>query len=118
MTRRHPRDGMWDRWIPHVLKAKIDGETRSLLLYLALRMGSHAVFFDGMRRSDLAEVFDVSDRRIAERFQRAQAAGLLSRVAGGYNGAPAVWGRATIPTTPRLVSRRPARVRDSAPLSR
>lgn len=96
MTPRHPRQGMRDRWIPHVLKAHVDGETRALLLYLALNMSSHARF-EGTRRADLADIFDVSERRIAERFQRARQAGLLSQVAGGYNGAAAVW-EATIPS--------------------
>ncbi len=90
MTRRHPRAGMRDRWIAVVIRAKIDGETRALLLYLALHMGDHARY-TGKTRDDLASVFNVSERRIAERFQRAQQAGLLSRVGGGYNHKAAVW---------------------------
>lgn len=93
---RHPRAGMRARWIPVVVQADVDGETRALLLFLALNMGDHARF-SGPTRADIAAVFGVSERRIAERFQRAQNAGLLARVSGGYNGSPAVW-EAVIPS--------------------
>ncbi len=95
MTRR-ARNGLRDRWIACVLRARIDGETRALLLFVALHM-TDAGRFSGPTREDLALMFDVPERRIAERFQRAQEAGLLCRVGGGYNYRPAIW-TAVIPT--------------------
>lgn len=93
---RHPRAGMRDRWVAYVVRAKITGETRALLLYLALTMGDHGQVTVGTW-ADLALMFDVPKRRIAERFQWAREAGLLSKVSGGWHGAPAVWA-AVIPT--------------------
>lgn len=73
-----------------VLSAKVNGETRALLLYLALKMTSRGEVTPGTW-DELATTFGVHKRRIAERFQHAQDAGLITRVAGGWNGTPAVW---------------------------
>lgn len=93
--RRHPREGLRERWVSVVIRARIDGETRALLLYLALRMGERGTVH-GVTREDLAVEFNVAPRRVAERFQRAQTAGLLTRAGGGWNGHPAIW-QATFP---------------------
>ena len=103
MTRRqNPRDGMRARWIECVTRARIDGETRALLLFLALHMSDRGLV-TGWKRDRLAEIFDVSPRRIAERFHRAQEAGLLVRVGGGYSGHPAEW-QAVLPTRSEAVA--------------
>lgn len=89
------RRGLRARWIPLVVQSKaINGETRALLLYLATRMTDAGAveFVPGHGTwDDLAHVFGVHRRRIAERFRAAQDAQLIAKVSGGWNGSPAVW---------------------------
>jgi hypothetical protein len=93
---------MRQRWVECVVRARIDGETRALLLFLALHMSDRGTI-TGWTRDKLADVFDVSPRRIAERFQRAQKAELLVKAGGGYSGHPARW-QALIPTRSEVVA--------------
>jgi hypothetical protein len=93
---RHPREGIVATWITIVIRFDIDGETRALLLYLAIRMDTRGQVCIGTREN-IAHLFGVAERRIAERFQRARAAGLIDRVSGGHPGAPTVW-EATLPS--------------------
>jgi hypothetical protein len=65
--------------------------------------------FSGYTRDDIADVFDVIPRRVAERFERARRAGLLDRVGGGYKASS----RSGQPSSPAIHS-----VRNSAPWRR
>jgi hypothetical protein len=78
---------------------ELDGETRAHLLWMGGHM-TDAGRFSGYTRDDIADVFDVIPRRVAERFERARRAGLLDRVGGGYKGKPAIW-TAVIPNHPQ-----------------
>ena len=94
------RSEVRDRWLRHVVICrKLDGETRAHLLW----MGGHMTelgAFNGHTRDDIADIFDVIPRRVAERFERARRVGLLDRVGGGYKGKPATW-KAVLPNHPQ-----------------
>jgi hypothetical protein len=94
------RNGLRDRWLRHVVRCReLDGETRAHLLWMGGHM-TEAGAFTGHTRDDIADIFDVIPRRVAERFERAQKARLLDRVGGGYKGHPARW-NAVIPNHPQ-----------------
>ena len=85
MVHRNPRTGICDRWLARVLAAKIDGETRALLMLLYHYMTPHG--YVSVPRAVLADLFQVDKRRISERIGRAVEAGLLSkRPNSGYRG--------------------------------
>lgn len=88
MVHRNPRAGICDRWLAVVLAARIDGETRALLLLLYHYMTPHG--YVSVPRAVLADLFQVDERRISERISRAVKAGYLTkRPHSGYRGRPA-----------------------------
>jgi hypothetical protein len=84
VAKRHPRDGIRDRWVPCILSSEIGTASKLLLMFFAHRMGDQGTV--AIPRDELARLFDVHPQRIAERIAEAKRAGLLSQIGGGSRG--------------------------------
>lgn len=85
-ARRHPRDGIRDRWVAAIAEAKVGTACKMLLLYLLVtgRVTERgAVTFE---RAAVAVELGIDRTRVSAQVREARAAGLLDRRGGGWNG--------------------------------
>jgi hypothetical protein len=86
VTRRHPRDGIRDRWVAAIAEAKIGTAVKMLLLYLVAteRVSDRgAVTF---QREAVANELRMHPQRVSIHIRLAREAGLLDRRGGGWRG--------------------------------
>lgn len=98
MPNRNPRAGIREKWLPCVCAAKVDGETRALMLVLYQYMTERGRV--SVPQAVLADLFQVDPRRIKERMRRARDAGLIVQRGVAYQGRTAEY-EAVIPSAMR-----------------
>ena len=86
MTRRHPREGIRDRWVYSVGPADVGTACKLLLMYLT---ATHRVTERGavaFKRDVVADELGIHPQQVSKGIREAIDAGLLDKRGGGYRG--------------------------------
>lgn len=86
MSRRHPRDGIRDRWVAAIAAAEIGNAAKVVLLYLIAtgRVSERgAITF---QREAVAYELGMHPQRVSKCIRESRDAGLIDRRGGGYRG--------------------------------